>query len=295
MSGYDEKNFYYQYVDSLGELRAGIKLRDENGVAYGVKHVNNKPRVSSMPYLYDIAEGNVANHSAWSKIGYNPDIQSAEETVTPQGGVYAFPTAGMQMTLESSDNTQDKAGGTGALTVTIYYLDSNYAEKSETVTLNGTTKADTAGTDIFRVNNMRVATTGTNYKPVGNLSLKGKVDTLTYGYIRAGYTRQRQMVYTVPASKNLYIVFASAYAVHTAANKACILTLRATYDEKAGVLLTAGKFFMPFWEALLVDAPAIADYPMPLRFPAKTDLMVVGSSTGTATTTIALRGWLESD
>lgn len=34
----------------------GTGLVDENGLPYGVKHVNNKPRVSSVDYLYDILE-----------------------------------------------------------------------------------------------------------------------------------------------------------------------------------------------------------------------------------------------
>lgn len=74
----------------------GTKLYDENGVAYGVKHINNKPRVSSMPYLYDIAEGNVAYHVRFSKIGslpsltanVNTDIWSYAQTQP----VYLFPT-----------------------------------------------------------------------------------------------------------------------------------------------------------------------------------------------------------
>ena len=49
---------------------SAINLKDENGLPYGVKHVNNKPRVSSMPYLYDIAEGNVTGHVHFDKIGY---------------------------------------------------------------------------------------------------------------------------------------------------------------------------------------------------------------------------------
>ncbi len=48
---------------------ASVKLKDENGVPYGVRHIDNKPRISSMPYLYDIAEGNVPNHEPWSKLG----------------------------------------------------------------------------------------------------------------------------------------------------------------------------------------------------------------------------------
>jgi hypothetical protein len=42
---------------------------NELGVPYGVKHINNKPRVSSMPYLYDIAEGNVTDHVPFAKLG----------------------------------------------------------------------------------------------------------------------------------------------------------------------------------------------------------------------------------
>src|SRR5659263_613495 len=34
-----------------------IKVVDYDGIPIGLKHVNNKIRVSSMPYVYDIAEG----------------------------------------------------------------------------------------------------------------------------------------------------------------------------------------------------------------------------------------------
>mgnify|MGYP007044033092 CR=1 FL=1 len=48
-----------------------VNLFDESGVPYGVKHIANKPRVSSMPYTYDIAEENVPNHRTWSKNNMN--------------------------------------------------------------------------------------------------------------------------------------------------------------------------------------------------------------------------------
>lgn len=76
-----------------------IKFEDELGVPYGIKHVNNKPRVSSMPYLYDIAEGNVPGHTAWSKIGFNPAVTTTEEDVWSAGGVYVFPTGATPMAV----------------------------------------------------------------------------------------------------------------------------------------------------------------------------------------------------
>jgi len=54
------------------------KLIDEAGTPYGVKHVSNKPSVSCMPYLYDIAEGSVAGHTAFAKLGYNGDVGATE-------------------------------------------------------------------------------------------------------------------------------------------------------------------------------------------------------------------------
>lgn len=96
-----------------GYPTTGVKLVDEAGVSYGVKQINNKPRVSSMPYLYDIAEGNVPNHAAWSKIGYNPTVATNEEDVWSAGGLYVFPTsATLQMEVVSSLNTADVDVGT---------------------------------------------------------------------------------------------------------------------------------------------------------------------------------------
>lgn len=88
-----------------------VRFKDENWVPYGIKHISNKPRVSSMPYLYDISEGNVAWHEAWSKlwycpsfsVGVNTDIWSYAWTQP----VYIFPIVAMGMEVLSSNNTDD--------------------------------------------------------------------------------------------------------------------------------------------------------------------------------------------
>jgi hypothetical protein len=89
-----------------------IKLCDENGVAFGVKQVDNKPRVSSMPYLYDIAEGNIPDHTPFSKIGYNATITTNDEDLWSAGGVYVFPATASTMNVASSDATADADIGT---------------------------------------------------------------------------------------------------------------------------------------------------------------------------------------
>lgn len=101
-----------QLAQYKNRLSAATQLTDEEGAAYGVKHVNNKPRVSSMPYLYDIAEGNVAGHVPWIRIGYNPAL-TTEEDIWSAGGSYVFPTAATgQMEVVSSLSTADVDIGT---------------------------------------------------------------------------------------------------------------------------------------------------------------------------------------
>ena len=85
-----------------------VKLIDESGIPYGVKHVENKIRVSAMPYLYDIAEGNVANHQIFHVIGYNGDVDLAVEDLWYNDGTYVPPSAAMGLEVVSS--SEDDAG-----------------------------------------------------------------------------------------------------------------------------------------------------------------------------------------
>lgn len=225
----------------------------------------------------------------WDKYGYNSDIQSSEECITPQGGAYVFPTVLGTLTAVS-DSANDAAAGTGARTVTVYYTNDSYAAKSATVALDGTTPV-TVATDFFRMNNARVATVGSGGKAAGNISFK--VGATVYGYIAAGHTRQRQFVYTVPAGKRLKIKQINIFNVNTAANKRLIATLRATWDEKAMTRLTAGIHFMPYGEYVLSDNPVSIIYAIPKYFPEKVDIVAVGISNGTSSPSIMAAGWLE--
>jgi hypothetical protein len=268
----------------------GVMFIDENNVDYGVKHIDNKPRVSAMPYTYDIAEGNVADHAIWSKMGYNAAV-TAEEIISPQGGTYVFPTAEQHMHVIGG--AQDNATGTGIQSLTIYYLNAAYEEKSVDVVPTGATAAETSVSDIFRIQHFRAKTVGGSTGAAGNISIKNHAETITYGYIALGNTRARQAVWTVPKGKTLYVTDFNRGAVHTAVNKRTIVTLRATYDDKAGVALTAGTFFMPYSETILENSTEDTCYELPLKFIQYTDLIVVGTSDGTATVSCTLGGWTE--
>jgi hypothetical protein len=273
------------------------KLIDNLGVAQGLKFVDGKPRVSAMSYLYDIAEGNITGHTAWSKIGYNSSVDSAaQEDIWAAGGTYVWPTGEMGMELLSSSIEDDPikadlAIGTGVHAVTIFYLNAAGVEKSEDVTLNGTGVVATVATDIKRVNAFRSKTVGTAGKAVGNISLRHISDSPVYGQISAGYTRARTSAYTVPAGKTLYITSANFSSIGAASGKDVIFTLRATYDDKA---LALRAFFVPFIEIGVVDGAISLEFTIPIRLPAGVDLIVSGIAGNNASKCSSIiRGWLE--
>jgi hypothetical protein len=85
----------------------------------------------------------------------------------------------------STDNTQDKSAGTGALTVTVFGTDENDAYIEETFTLNGTTKV--AGVVKWkRLIACKIASTGGDGIATGTLTIENTGATEDYLTITIG-------------------------------------------------------------------------------------------------------------
>lgn len=108
-----------------------------------LKYVTQKLRVSSVPYTYDIAEGNITDHVQFSKIGFTPALGAVSATtqsdIWANGGLYTFPTAEVKMEAVSSSAGDEDAG------VTIFSGTSN---GGSTTSLIDTTKTFTGGTAV---------------------------------------------------------------------------------------------------------------------------------------------------
>jgi hypothetical protein len=338
--------------------------------------INGKPSVSSTPYSYDIAAGNVAGHVPFVKIGYLPSMTANANTdIWGYGGTqatYLFPTATMGMEVLSDDNTEDistvihsgtstgggltslisagenfqtttalgdvvildkagaipeygyvsaivsdteltisggfSAGGsgsgraysildvsakTGAQAVQVNYLDGSYAEKSEIILLNGTTVVPTVNLNIFRVNGFRVIAAGTLLVPLGNITIRHLSDTPVYSFITAGFNRARNIMYTVPADKTLYVTdFSSGYATTGNANKEYArITTRANVDPTTK--FRTGNLFYPFTESLAQNTTIPIPLSIPTKLLEKTDIKVSCFASATGVIVVSLRGWLE--
>jgi hypothetical protein len=270
-------------------------LIDQNGNPYGVRHVDNKPRVSAMPYLYDIAELNVSGHYEFEQLGYNGDIDITEEDVWPTGGTYVFPAsaAGLEVLSTSVEDDPDKGGavpGTGIHAITIHYLDGTGAKKSEDVTLNGTAVVATSNTDYYRVLSVRAKTVGTGGYAAGVISVRHLADTPVYATIEQGQTRSRLGIWTVPLGKTLFITSISIGA-SLAAQSGATFTLRATYDHLAAATRT---FFIAHAEVVCGNNGLYRPFELPMRFPAGTDIKVSARTIANNTAvSVGLRGWYE--
>lgn len=255
---------------------------------------DKKLRVTSTPYGYDVAEGNIEGHTPFFKTGFNGDVDATEEDMWVAGGKYVFPLAAQGMEVYSTDNTNDKAGGTGARTVKIWYLTNTFVEKTEVVTVTGTTNAETVATDIYRVNAFRVMTAGATGAATGTISLRNKTDhTTVYSQIAIGHTRARNSIYTVPVNKALYITQLSFSAGHSSGGRYVRFTLRATYDD---IIKVASTLFYPYYEIGIQDGAFNVHLDVPIKFPAGVNIKVsaIGDAANAdAVCTCAYRGWLE--
>lgn len=364
---------------TLQKNNNALKLIGTDGLVYGFKVVDGKPRVSTSSYEYDMAEGNIPGNVPWTKIGYTPTMTTTESDVWSAGGVYTFCQTAGKWEVLSSDNTQDigtvikgdavgntvqsdaggslttlvdadvdftgatavsagdciildphgttpewgyvtsvsahtltvaggfSSGGTGASryyavvdksaythahAVKIEYLTSAFVEKSEIIVLAGTTGVDTVNLDLYRVNSFRVIAAGASNTSKGNITLRADGGGTTYSYITAGYTRARNIQYTVPYGKTLYINKASwFYGYSTNQTHYGRFYTRANIEPSTG--FNTGSIFYGYSDFGSANSVGEREFKIPTKLRAGTDLKVSCVSTYSGIGEFQLKGWIE--
>ena len=162
-----------------------------------------------------LAGGKVPGYSVIHKYGRLPSTQSETwEDVWVQGGNYTFQAAAVKLGVSSAD-ADDDAGDTGARTVEIQGLDASYAVQTETVTLDGLTKVETAGL-YLRVFRAKVLTAGSSGTNEGKIYVYDTSDSVVAGVpqtagkilatIAAGYGQTQMAIYTIPAGYSGFLL-----------------------------------------------------------------------------------------
>jgi hypothetical protein len=134
---------------------------------------------------------------------------------------------------------------------------------------------------------------GTSLKAVGNIDIKARAaGTTIYSRIAAGYTKGRQLVYTVPYNKVLFIYRMTGSIGGTAAAKYGKFTLRSTWDDAAE---TRNAWMTAYAETGVYSGFFTIPLEGPLEFPAGSDIvMSVKTLDDNCYVTGSIRGWLET-
>jgi hypothetical protein len=285
--------------------------------------------VSSKNYLIGVAEGDIAGHSKFSKLGNAVTSGTAGNDIDIWYGNTAqnVPTAGQTLWIASS-SAGDTLAGTGVQKVKVGFLDATFTEKSIEFSLQGTTPVSSTnetlvtptmnGTNIvstntnasvFRITSIRVSQVNGSKAALGNIivgnsAIVSSGGTNIFSGLNAGQTRGRNAFYTVPAGKALYITSMSAglgYTGNVVTPKTSTVILRGTYDDAnetvtTGTNITGTAFHMPYAEIQISNGFETREFELPIKFPAGADVkvsLVTGGETGTSVKT-SLRGWVET-
>jgi hypothetical protein len=149
------------------------------------------------PFGLQVARGQIQGHSNVIVFGYNPDVDTSEESVWPVGGVVPHPTVASVLKISSSSTDDDGSpAGTGARTVFIAGVDGDYNVVSETITMNGQTAVNTTNSYLY-VNTFYVVTAGSNGSNAGVVYagtgvVTAGVPAVIYDAINTGYMVEGQ-------------------------------------------------------------------------------------------------------
>lgn len=161
-------------------------------------------------FSLQVARGLIPGHSVVTVFGYNPDVDTTEESVWPDGGTVPHPTVASVLKISSSDAADASPSGTGARTVRITGLNANYFEVSETVVLNGQTAVNTVNSYLY-VNGLTVTSVGSGGANAGNINVgtgivTAGVPAVLYDMIAIGYNNRTTGHYCVPAGYTGFLV-----------------------------------------------------------------------------------------
>ena len=189
----------------------------------------------------EVALGNIPGYAIMSALGERESIAvtAAGEDIWRGNELAAAPTshlliptpaaAGEQMTVDC-ESTNDASAGTGAQQVHIEYIDAAGNEKTETVTLNGTTAVNMVATDIRFVNDMHTSRVGTGGVAAGHIFIhKTGTAGLVYNMIAAGGNKSMVPHRMVPAGKKLVLM---GWHCEEGKAKRNAVKIRATSDDE---------------------------------------------------------------
>ena len=220
----------------------------------------------------------------------------ATNTLTFSGGLSS---GGSCATARAYSIVNQNVASSGALAVKIDYLTNDFTKKTIIVACGGGTVAlkDSAGsnlTETYRVNSLRIIGLGAAGTSAGAIQLQVVSGSVLINNITAGFTRARNIQYTVPKSKSVYITqITAAWALGNKATTLdnCRFFLRANREPATNFF--TGTLFYPYFEVISNGNTLFEPLQLPLKFAAGTDIKMSGIATAAGSAVAVMRGWEE--
>lgn len=210
---------------------------------------------------------------SWRKYGKNNDIDIATvpETIWADSGLYPFQSSIYTAEVLSTD-ANDTSAGTGARTVRLFGLNTNFLEVTEDVIMDGATPVATTRTDWSRLDRGYVLTAGSGEVNAGDITVRLASAGATQAVILTGQGQTQQAAMTLPGNYNATIM---AWSIH-------MMTTGVTTEMEFGLFTRDGNLTDAAWRlrshigvkssgtTSFMDAPIVS----PLPIGPKTDIDV---------------------
>lgn len=207
-AGYSQVQNDSDKTDFENNYKSGFNLRIDRTDAWGNPVGNSFEFAAALGLLPGVIIGRTTGYVGTSG---TTALAIRATAYTPQG-------ANAQRSVKSS-SASDSSASTGARTILITYLTAAFVQKTETVTMNGTTAVNTVATDIAYLEKMEVLTVGTQGGGnAGTISIYTQTNGggSVWGSIATGDNQTFWAHHYVPTGKTCYLLTLTVNATSVA-------------------------------------------------------------------------------
>ena len=263
---------YMKYVEIENDSRYPAVT---GGLGQGVF---NKSAVLVQPIdPFNIGGGNGTSGEDYiEKFGANLSVGADIETIWETGGIYEYLTVASTVSAISNDS-DDTVAGTGARTIEIQGLDSNYNTVTEIISTNGTSSGPASTNEFLRIYRALVKTAGSTGTNEGQVDVNAgsttvvSIGTKGTGVNKEGFGQSQTSVYTIPAGKTGYI---TQWSVGSSIYNSGVQAFLMLSEPNDGPIMRTK-------DIMFLNNYSIKDYKVPIRALEKTDIEVRAYDTST--------------
>ena len=210
------------------------------------------------------------------KFGANLSVGADIETIWETGGIYEYLTVASTVSA-ISDDSGDTVTGTGARTIEIQGLDSNYNTVTEIISTNGTSSGPASTNEFLRIYRALVKTAGSTGTNEGHIDINAgsttviSIGTKGTGVNKEGFGQSQTSVYTIPAGKTGYI---TQWSVGSSVYNSGVQAFLMLSEPNDGPIMRTK-------DIMFLNNFSIKDYKVPLQALEKTDIEVRAYDTAT--------------